>query len=319
MVPSVNSANFCPLDEALDQVELKAAIHTLEGACAQLCMTLAHPGHKEMNLVQDYDYSCVRLAVRGKITNILVDYPKGLHIIELSKKINAEPKKLSHIMRLLTMRGCYSEVSKDVYVNMQLSLVLHSENSVSHMVNLHTESVSKGAALIHENLKEPWTVYSYHPGLILTTGPFFDWMRQKSYHRSMESLAIIMSSSAFPFNKYSTVVYIGGGIGAFSLPLAKVHKHMKITVHNLPEALRPGMSGQKYCPGAIQENQVEFSELDFFTQVPVLGWDIYYMQFLFLRLHSAPEPMLLNFGVGNIWRYAQDMTIMVFKAGSAWA
>lgn len=49
-VPSIDSAEFHPLDEALDQVELKAAIRTLEGACAQLCTTLAPPGHTAMNL-----------------------------------------------------------------------------------------------------------------------------------------------------------------------------------------------------------------------------------------------------------------------------
>ncbi|KAI6168772.1 hypothetical protein EDD17DRAFT_1822290 [Pisolithus thermaeus] len=202
MVPSVNSANFCPLDEALDQVELKAAIHTLEGACAQLCMTLAHPGHKEMNLVQDYDYSCVRLAVRGKITNILVDYPKGLHIIELSKKINAEPKKLSHIMRLLTMRGCYSEDSPRAHGDIELP-------------PLNGKSCHYHEFFCCSNYVHPYKLQEI---------PLY-------------------TESEFPFNKYSTVVYIGGGIGAFSLPLAKVHKHMKITVHNLPEALRPGMYG----------------------------------------------------------------------------
>lgn len=41
----------------------------------------------------------------------------------------------------------------------------------------------------------------------------------------------------FPFEKYSTVVDIGGGIGAFSLPLAKKHKHIKITIHDLPEVV----------------------------------------------------------------------------------
>jgi 2-polyprenyl-3-methyl-5-hydroxy-6-metoxy-1,4-benzoquinol methylase len=41
----------------------------------------------------------------------------------------------------------------------------------------------------------------------------------------------------FPFEKYSTVVDVGGGIGAFSLPLARMHKNVKITIHDLPEAL----------------------------------------------------------------------------------
>lgn len=47
----------------------------------------------------------------------------------------------------------------------------------------------------------------------------------------------LTARSEFPFEKYSTVVDVGGGIGAFSRPLAKMHKNVKITVHDLPEAL----------------------------------------------------------------------------------
>ncbi|KAI6160962.1 S-adenosyl-L-methionine-dependent methyltransferase [Pisolithus thermaeus] len=366
-VPSIDSAEFHPLDEALDQVELKAAIRTLEGACAQLCTTLAPPGHTAMNVRRLFSPDSRK---RPRISWRTI--PR--HVNELSKNIDVEPKKLSRIMRMLATRDCYSEVSKAVYANTRLALALHSENSVSHMVNLHTESASKGAALIYGNLKEPRTAYSYHPGhcpvMVANnkegiTEAFFNWMRQKdstreSYHRSVQGLAVIMSSSAvltqFPFNKYSTVVDVGGGIDAFSLPLAKVHKHVKITVHDLPDALIQARSvWAKDCPEAIQENRVEFSELDFFTQVPVAGRDIYYLRnrwaptavssfvstsdfhvgFTNLRRSSedyvvrqvdreqaaleeskfgitmAPEPMLPNFGVGNIRMYEQDMIMFI--------
>ena len=56
------------------------------------------------------------------------------------------------------------------------------------------------------------------------------------YHR-FELQCSSNLSSEFPFEKYSTVVDIGGGIGAFSLPLAKTHKHIKITIQDLPEVL----------------------------------------------------------------------------------
>jgi len=56
-----------------------------------------------------YDYACVRVAARENVSDILLNYPKGLHVSELSKKINIEPKKLARIMRLLATRGCYNE------------------------------------------------------------------------------------------------------------------------------------------------------------------------------------------------------------------
>ena len=51
------------------------------------------------------------------------------------------------------------------------------------------------------------------------------------------SVYYLTSHSEFPFEKYSTVVDVGGGIGAFSLALAKRHKDIKITIQDLPEVL----------------------------------------------------------------------------------
>ena len=52
-VPSIDSTEFHPLDNALDHVALKSAVRTLEGACAQLCATLAPPFHTATNVRYD--------------------------------------------------------------------------------------------------------------------------------------------------------------------------------------------------------------------------------------------------------------------------
>ncbi|KIK79502.1 hypothetical protein PAXRUDRAFT_834060 [Paxillus rubicundulus Ve08.2h10] len=376
-VPSIDSTGFHPLDEAVDQVALKKTIRILEGACAQLCTTLAPPSHTVINLVQAYDYACIRVAVRETITDILVDYPNGIHVDELSKIIKVDSKKLARIMRLLATRGCYRELDMDTFANNRLSLVLHSENAVGHMIKLHAEGCTKGLSVVYETLKDAETGYSNDPAhapIMFAnnkegiTGTFFDWMRQddtrrESYHRSMTALNSIMGSLAvlthFPFEKYSTVVDVGGGIGAFSIPLAKTHRHIKITVHDLPEALAQARKvWATKCPEATEENRVEFAELNFFTQVPVKGKDIYYLRNIIhdwpdrestlilrnirqaLEPHSrvlihdhvlrqlnrkqaeaeaetfglsvAPEPMLSNFGVGNLRMYQRDMAMFVF-------
>lgn len=51
----------------------------------------------------------MRVAVRENITNVLLNYPKGIHVNDLSKIINIEPKKLARLMRVLATRGCYNE------------------------------------------------------------------------------------------------------------------------------------------------------------------------------------------------------------------
>lgn len=374
-VPAIDQMEPHPLDSAVDQVALKSAIRTLEGACAQICTTLAPPAHTAINLVQVYDYACVRVVARENVSDILLNYPKGLHVNELSKKINIEPKKLARIMRLLATRGCYSEVDMDVFANNRLSLILLEENPVKHMINLHVEAVARGASVFYDTLKDPKIAYSYEPTIAPTMyamnkegteGTFFDWMAKhdgtrEAYHTSMRGLNGIMGSLAvltqFPFEKFSTVVDVGGGIGAFSLPLAKTHKNIKITIHDLPEALVQARGiWAKECPEALAENRVEFKDLDFFEQVPVKGKDLYYLRNIIhdwpdhesalilsnlrkalgpnsrvlihdyvlrqlsrkqaiveaskLGVVSAPEPLLANFGVGNIRAYQQDMTML---------
>lgn len=49
-VPSLESTDSHPLDDALDTVALKSTIRTLEGACHQLCTTLAPPSHTAINV-----------------------------------------------------------------------------------------------------------------------------------------------------------------------------------------------------------------------------------------------------------------------------
>jgi hypothetical protein len=47
-VPSLDAVH--PLDSSLNVLALKKAIRTLEGACEQLCSTLAPPGHTILNV-----------------------------------------------------------------------------------------------------------------------------------------------------------------------------------------------------------------------------------------------------------------------------
>jgi hypothetical protein len=49
-VPSLDDITPHPFDAELSSIELKLAIQTLEGACAQLCATAARPNHTIVNV-----------------------------------------------------------------------------------------------------------------------------------------------------------------------------------------------------------------------------------------------------------------------------
>jgi hypothetical protein len=54
-------------------------------------------------------------------------------------------------------------VETDTFANNRLSLVLHSENPVHHMVNIHVDMTAKGFAALYETLKDSKTAYSEDP------------------------------------------------------------------------------------------------------------------------------------------------------------
>ena len=49
-VPTINSAGFHPLDTSTHHVALRKAVRLLEGACQQLCASLAPPQRTVLNV-----------------------------------------------------------------------------------------------------------------------------------------------------------------------------------------------------------------------------------------------------------------------------
>lgn len=56
-----------------------------------------------------YEASCMRLVVDLKIADILSPFSDGLHIDDIAIKANVDAGKLVHMLRLLAMRGCFTE------------------------------------------------------------------------------------------------------------------------------------------------------------------------------------------------------------------
>lgn len=52
-VPDINSTQPHPYDSEPSTEELRKAIQVIEGACAQLCATVARPGHTLANVSPD--------------------------------------------------------------------------------------------------------------------------------------------------------------------------------------------------------------------------------------------------------------------------
>ncbi|KAH7908714.1 S-adenosyl-L-methionine-dependent methyltransferase [Hygrophoropsis aurantiaca] len=304
-VPTLDQAEFHPLDFQEDTVALKKAVRLLEGACQQLCATLAPPQHTVINYAQSYDWACTGAAIRAGIADHLDGHPKGIHVSELAQMVGFEKGKLSRILRVLASKGCFTEVDTDVFANNRLSLILKSSSNPGCLVRIHAQDVSQAAGVLYETLTEPDYAASYDPDkapLIYALkqkglkGSFFDWMkeddeRRESYHRAMIGLGDIMGSLSvlhhYPWDTLSTVCDVGASIGTFSLPLSKKFRHLKITDQDLPEVLVQAKDvWAKDAPEAVQEGRVEFIPLNFFEQSPVYGKDAYYLRNI---IHDWPD------------------------------
>ncbi|KIK26144.1 hypothetical protein PISMIDRAFT_284039 [Pisolithus microcarpus 441] len=304
-VPTIHSTEFHPLDFATDTVALKKAIRPLEGACQQLCASLAPPQHTVINFAQCYDWACTGAAIRKGIADALEKYPSGLHVRELSQIVGLEKAKLARILRVLASKGCFSEVDTDTFANNRLSLIMKSSNDCSCLTGIHAQDVSQGAGALYETLTDPEYATSYEPDkapmiYVLKQkglkGSFFDWMkadakRREDYHRAMIALGPVMGSLSilhhYPWNEVATVCDVGASIGSVSIPLSKAHPHLRITDQDLPEVLEAARDvWQREAPEALQEQRVEFVTLNFFEEAPVAGKDVYYLRNI---IHDWPD------------------------------
>ncbi|KAG0703306.1 S-adenosyl-L-methionine-dependent methyltransferase [Suillus ampliporus] len=115
--------------------------------------------------------------------------------------------------------------------------------------------------------------------------------RRDIFHRAMLGQSEMMGASAvlhqYPWDDVSSVVDIGSGIGAFSIPLAKMFPRLRITNQDLPEVIIQAKNAwEKNAPETLLDGRVEFVPLNFLEDVPVAGKDVYYLRHI---LHDWPD------------------------------
>ncbi|KAK0222574.1 S-adenosyl-L-methionine-dependent methyltransferase [Armillaria nabsnona] len=324
-VPSMDDTAPHPLDDQVSSMEMKEAIQTIEGACAQLCALVARPNRTMVNRIFGiFEPACIRVVVNFNIADHLLDKPEGLHISDLGALSGAEPQKLGRIMRLLASKHCFREVDRDVFANNRLSMMLLSANGISSSADFVTDEVNKAASMLTETLKDPdwgrscspihapFNFWSKYPGSIFSwyedagsdiaaaKGARFG-MAMKAWDDSTELWAV---TNAFPWNslrKCATVCDVGGGTGVTSMQLANVYPNLRIVLQDLPAPIELAKNEiwPKSCPAAIEEGRVEFKAFDFLTESQVKGCDVYFLKNI---LHNWPDKECRRIlqGVGNV-------------------
>ncbi|PPQ73075.1 hypothetical protein CVT26_014641 [Gymnopilus dilepis] len=306
-VPVPDSLDKHPLDDAEDKLLLKKIVSKLEGACEQLCTTLAPPTHTVMNRAQDFGWACLRVAVQQKFADAMKRHPNGLHVNALSKEVNVHPMKLASVLRVLAAKHCFREVSPDVFANNRLSLTLLSDHPMSALVDLITTEGQKPASALSDylvdpeygqSLKETEAVFQYSNNVMGIT--FYDWLQHKvspstSAFRALPYMTMkedarlatshderkVMMKAMTSMNEVQGALFalqgicdVGSGAGNFSRAILEKYPGIQVTQFDLPRTIAVAKQLWK----SDFSGRVIFIDGDFFKEVPAQGCDIYYLR-----------------------------------------
>ncbi|KAJ8588308.1 S-adenosyl-L-methionine-dependent methyltransferase [Rhizopogon salebrosus TDB-379] len=303
-IPGADSPNFHPLDLATDTVALKKAIRLLEGAYHQLSAMLAPPQHTAYNFIHNFNWACADVAVRAGIADVLDKHPGGLSVDKLADAVNLDESNTARILRALALMGCFKEVEQDVFANTRVSLTLKSRSNFGCMAQI-AHDFSKYATVLYETMTDPEFASSREVdkaprGFALRkdgrTDSYWEAIKNDAewrdvFHKGMFGLQEIFGAPAvlhqYPWHNVSSVVDIGCGVGAISMPLAKMFPHLSITNQDLPEIIREAqIRWEKNATEALLGGRVEFLAFNFLEEVPIAGKDVYYLRMI---IHDWPD------------------------------
>lgn len=65
-----------------------------------------------------------------------------------------------------------------------------------------------------------------------------------------------------------------------TMQLAKAHPQLQLKLQDMPDRMVQAKNTiwPEQCPAALQENRIEFKAINFLTESPIEGCDVYYVR-----------------------------------------
>ncbi|KAK7047266.1 hypothetical protein VNI00_006497 [Paramarasmius palmivorus] len=296
-VPSLDSVEPGPFDGAVEDApeRLIHAVKVIQAACMQLVSTVANPSGIVYDRANAHaEPSCLLVATKARIADLLVDKPEGVHVAQLAALSGFQDSdKLGRMMRLLATRHIFREVRPGVYANNRLSVKLTSSNPMSDLVGLVTEVGLLASARLNETYTTKPQTNNETPFQRATGHAFFNWHslpenREKGerFQRAMVAWSFVYGigflSKVYPWMVYPsgcTVCDIGSGNGHVMMDLLKKNPRLHIVLQDQPGVIeRTKEYWTKEYPRAIEEQKVKFVPFNFFKDAVVERCDVYYLK-----------------------------------------
>ncbi|KAF8058197.1 S-adenosyl-L-methionine-dependent methyltransferase [Lyophyllum atratum] len=306
-IPSLDDLEPHPFDTAVYSEEMRHAVQVLEGACAQLCATVARPTHTMLNF---YEPACMHVVLQFKIPDILQKKPCGMHISEIGKISGANQRKLGRVLRLLASKHCFREISPDVFANNRLSLQLLSSNPFSSLALDYVGENYKWTSELAETLADTIMGHSFaldHCAFNKYTkygGSFFDYLdggapggneygarlgvAMVGWGVATEVGAVLKGFPWGDLPQNASICDVGGGVGTVTMRLAKAYSRLLYKLQDTQKRIQQAQENiwPEGFPEAMSQGRIEFKAMDFLIESPITDCDVYYLKNV---IHDWPD------------------------------
>ncbi|THU98968.1 S-adenosyl-L-methionine-dependent methyltransferase [Dendrothele bispora CBS 962.96] len=306
-----NSRSEFPWENDSSLLEKKKLIIA---AAAQLIATV----HSPVDILKQaaasaYMTAAVGFAADIGLANVLKDVDReGMHINSIAAITNIDVDNLRRVLRYLTTRHIFRELSEDVFVNNNVSSLLvggaaHNGNDKDSLtryddapvlahVSLYADEGFHSAVALSPFLRKrdiSTTVATPFNMVYKTDLSLFEWFNQPENAWRARRFAAAMTGNAkrFPDHIISdgigmqslapgdVIVDVGGGVGSATLQLYKSFPHQRYIVQDLEEPIRAARKyWNKHAPEALVGDSVKLQVQSFFDPQPAIGAKVYFLR-----------------------------------------
>ncbi|KZW01620.1 S-adenosyl-L-methionine-dependent methyltransferase [Exidia glandulosa HHB12029] len=315
---TIPSLDVTDASQTLINRPILEAVRILESACAQLCATVAPAEHIMVNMINP---ASLHVALTARVAEQLRDGPKP--VSEIAKTAGMDADKLGRVLRNLTAKHCFREVSRNVYANNKLSVCLLPEDATSGIIHRSVDETYLAFSKLSEVMSDPEWAYSTaknqtafvraHGQTVFdrARGDVSSPVRSARYTHAMEGWTKVNGGAdvavyLYPWDEVppnAIFCDVGGSTGEVCLALIQAKPHLRTIVQDLPKAIdQANAVWQNALPEALESKRAQLIPMDFFAQSPVEGCDFYYLKHV---LHDWPDAECVTI-LSNIRKAMKD-------------
>ncbi|KAG6329568.1 hypothetical protein ID866_9521 [Astraeus odoratus] len=300
-VPTINSTEFHPLDSAADTVALRKALRLLEGACQQLCASLAPPRIRSLT---------------GKLARILRLLASKGCFTEAAKDVFVN-NRLSLVLKSTNNTGIYirmlaENATRGIDILFNETLIGTERTTFFDTLmsdDFHKAMVGTGEAFGMQSILHnyPWNEMNSVCDVGSSIGTFTIPLAKTYPHLKItnQDFEDVMTKARGVWKEEAPEALVEGRISFVPLNFLKEAPvaaqdiyYLRQIIHDWPDAdasviLRNVRKAMATISRVLVHDYIVIS---------ASRWDDEYK-----GLDVAPEPMLPNFGAGNSRLYQQDL------------